>query len=184
MVDVGGGVVLQDQWRIGAMAQLITPSTVDELSGPRRFGSVDIGITLGTRIPRVGTMFAIQGGPGWRLFEENGAVFEAVAVPWFGAELGWDIQPRDRRGERWPIIIEPVAGVRFDARRVDLAVQGSASDPVPLPQWSVTFALRMVVEPTPIKRARVADDSLGSGPLAFGQDSTRSEVIVPARSGH
>ena len=184
VVDAAGGVVVQGAWRFGAGVQLSTPTTLDQLGGPRRFGAVDLGAVLATRIPRVGTMFAVQGGAGWRIFEETGAPFEVVTVPWFGAELGWDIQPRTRRGDRVPVLIEIAAGTKFDARAVELAVQGSAADPVTMPQWSAMLSLRLLVEPTVGARAAVADGPPGSEPFAVGQESTRSEVIHPTAVSH
>ena len=184
LIEVAGGLAIMEHWRLGIGLELTTPTTLDALGGERRFGSVDPSVVVATRIPRVGTMVSIRGGPGWRLFEEQGAIFKGVAVPWVGAELGWDIRLPGPRGPHSPSMLEIAGGVRFDGRRIDLTVQGSGATPIAMPQFSGTISLRLLHQPEARRVARTAGELVDREVLAFGQESTRSEVIDPDRTDH
>jgi hypothetical protein len=184
LIEVAGGLAVMEHWRMGAGLEITTPSTLDALGGERRFSSVDPSFVVATRIPKVGTMLSLRGGPGWRLFEEQGAIFKVVAVPWFGGELGWDIRLPGPRGPHSPSMIEIAAGGRFDARRIDLTVQGSSTAPIAMPQFSGTISLRLLYQPGRRRTAKTAGEVADGDALAFGQESTRSEVIDPDRTDH
>lgn len=184
LIELAGGLAVMEHWRIGIGLELTTPTPLDELGGARRFGSVDPSVVLATRIPKVGAMLSLRGGPGWRLFEEQGAIFKVVAVPWIGGEVGWDIRLPGPRGPHSPSMVEIALGGRFDARRIDLTVQGSGATPIAMPQFSGTISLRLLHQPEARRAVRTAGESLDDDVVAFGQESTRSEVIDPDRTDH
>ena len=127
--------------------------------------------------PKLGLMIGVRGGPGLRVFEANGAIFKTVTVPWFGLDLGWDIAL-----PRLPVLLEPALFATFDARRIEVVIDGE-STAYPLPQFAVGGALRLVVYVDGIA-ANAPSARIARAPTRLRQRSPAESVIHPTRSEH
>ncbi len=120
LFDVAGGMSLDQALRIGLEIAGMTPGRISGVPGKRTSSDADVGAVVELVQPRIGLVFAVQIGVGFRMFESEGAVFATKTTFQFGPMLGWDV-----RLPGAPLRIQPFGGVRIDTLPIDIVIQDS-----------------------------------------------------------
>ena len=120
LFDVAGGLSLDQALRIGLEIAGMTPGPISGFPGKRTSSDADVSAVIELVQPRIGLVFGVQAGAGFRMFESEGAVFATMTTFQFGPMLGWDI-----RLPGSPLRIQPFGGVRIDTLPIDIAIQDS-----------------------------------------------------------
>jgi len=180
-VDLAGGVIIDRSLRVGVEIAGMSPARINGLSGKRTSGDIDIGLLLNYVHPRIGLMFGVQGGYGFRIFESEGAPFAAVGTGWFAPVIGWDIPLG-----KLPLQLEPYGTVRVDTRPIDVSVQGSADPGVRRGVVGWRGGIRVVFAPELGAKTKSisAKKALSSSVSPPRRTMSLGKVIHPSPSGH
>ena len=180
-LEFSGGVIIDRSLRIGIEIAGMSPAQVTGLSGKRTSGDIDVGLLLDYVQPRIGLMFGVQGGYGWRVFESEGAPFAAVGTAWFAPVIGWDIPLG-----KLPLQLEPYGSVRVDTRPIDITVQGNSDPGVRRGVVAWRGGVRVVFQPGRNAKptVRSASDELASSVSDPRHTMPLRKVIHPNASGH
>ena len=120
LFDVAGGISLDRALRIGLEITGMTPGRISGFPGKRTSSDADVSAVIELVQPRIGLVFGVQLGAGFRMFESEGSVFATKTTFQFGPMLGWDI-----RLPGSPLHILPFGGVRVDTLPIDIVIQDS-----------------------------------------------------------